>query len=197
MLNSEELDYSESITHPFRREEFLSTRLLARRLAAELGYDPFRFRIIKDERGKPYGESEQERIHLSIAHSKEYVLCGISPGKDLGIDMEPAGREVSEALGNRILHPSEEQALDLNLNGYGEGEDTSTGAEEGMTLVRLWTLKEALVKLEGSGLRTNLNELRTVRHSEVEFEGIFNNDKRAKICSFQHQDYWIAVAYYQ
>ncbi len=158
--------------------EYISTRFLVKKLAEQLGYDPHTFSILKDELGKPYGEANKLKLFLSIAHTNKLVICGISEEMDMGIDIEPADRSVNEKVADRILHPDEPQ-----------------GVRE-LDLVRLWTIKEALVKLEGRGLRTNLNEVLVSGGDNQLFHGRFNNDKRAKICSFRHQNHWISVAYF-
>ncbi len=177
-LITEEADELELISHKGRRGEFVSSRLLLRKLASEMGYDPSGFKIVKDQYGKPFGEVGGKKLNLSIAHSESEVVCGISETTPIGVDLEPAERPVEERLARRIGHREEEGLL------------------KEIELIRLWTIKEAMVKLEGSGLRTNLNELRVEQIGEAEFSGRFNNDKSARICSFQHAGHWISIAYF-
>lgn len=177
-LIPEEAEELNLIRHEGRRGEFVSSRLLLRKLAGEMGYDPSGFKIVKDEYGKPFGQAGDTKLNLSIAHSESEVVCGISDTTAIGVDLEPEERPVEDRLARRIAHPEEEELL------------------KDVRLIRLWTIKEAMVKLEGSGLRTNLNELRVARIGETEFSGRFNNDKSARICSFQHAGHWISIAYF-
>lgn len=179
ILGEEEIVEFKAIKSRNRKSEYINTRHLVRALASKFGYLDSDFRIKKDEMGKPYAETENKHLHLSIAHSSHYVICGLSESEDLGIDLEPTDRKVHAGLENRIFHPDEEEVIRL------------------MPLIRVWTIKEALVKLHGGGLRTNLNDLLLKKISENEFSTIFNNDKSARICSFQHNEHWVSVAYYE
>lgn len=179
ILDEEELVEYERITSKDRKSEFISTRQLVKVLSAQMGYLDSGFYIKKDRLGKPYGIADGEHIFLSIAHSSKYIVCGLSESRELGVDLEPVDREVQEGLKRRILHPEENAEL------------------KNLDLIQVWTIKEALVKLEGGGLRTNLNDVLVSKLDETEFSGRFNDDKTARICSFQHNEHWISVAYYQ
>lgn len=177
LSETERKDYG-SFTNRRRREEYLSTRSLIGELLDSIGLDRSIFEIHKDGFGKPFGIYNNSRYNLSLAHSDEKVICGISPDVPIGIDLEPVGRKVSERLRERMLHAEERDHFRKE------------------SPVRIWTLKEAMVKLEGKGLRTNLNRIIIKPEDEFEFKGIFDDDKTARICSFTHGGYWIAVAHY-
>lgn len=177
MLDKEEMKEFEKISNSRRRSEFLSTRQLVYGMAEKFGWTELGFKIRKEPMGKPYAEVQGDRIYLSIAHCTGNVLCGISGDRDLGVDVEPVARKVHEGLGKRILHPNEKKDI------------------TGLDLIRIWTMKEAMVKLEGKGLRTNLNELLLSRVNDTFFKGRFNNDKIARICSFNYDERWISLAY--
>ncbi|MDX1637590.1 MAG: 4'-phosphopantetheinyl transferase superfamily protein [Balneolaceae bacterium] len=177
-LNPEERTEFDQLTSEQRKNEFLSSRKLLGETIAAIGLDDDSFRLKKDSYGKPYGVSENRTFHVSIAHSRTCVVCGISGSHDIGIDIEPLARQVSERVRERIRHPQEHETLQTE------------------PLIRLWTLKEALVKLEGRGLRTNLNRIRLHKHGRHTFSGIFDDEKSARICSFTYGNHWIAVAFY-
>ncbi|MGK7392881.1 MAG: 4'-phosphopantetheinyl transferase family protein [Candidatus Cyclobacteriaceae bacterium M2_1C_046] len=179
ILEEEEIVEYKAIKNKNRKSEFINTRHLVKSLADKFGLLDSDFRIKKDDMGKPYGETHNEHIYLSIAHSSHYIICGLSESRDLGIDLEPVDRKVHEGLKSRIFHPDEEDEIRT------------------MELIRVWTIKESLVKLYGCGLRTNLNDLQLIKVNESEFSAIFNNDKSARICSFQHNEHWVSVAYYK
>lgn len=161
-----------------RRREYRISRVLIRMLAETAGLDAGRLQIRREEGGKPFGRWEGRRIHLSVSHTPEKVICALSGENDIGIDMEFAGRDTAEGLRERMLHSGERELL------------------EAMETIRIWTLKEALLKLDGRGLGTNMNKVRITGGENGSFEARFNNEIRAKICSFRHEDYWIALAHY-
>ncbi len=182
-------DYSpEILTHPEtdewngfkdadRRQEYLATRWLIRQMVQHLKLSPEDFSLHKDELGKPYGTCQGAEYHISIAHTSRQVICGISEGMELGVDVEPMKRRVPDRLRERILNQAEQVLL----------------AEE--QTIRIWTLKEALVKLQGTGMRTNLHDCTINAADGAIFSATFNNDNRAKICSFTHHKNWFAVAW--
>lgn len=178
-LQSEELEEFLKLKNDNRQQEFLSTRKLLRTVWNDLKDTDHDLTILKDEYGKPYGQYSSQKMYLSLAHSGQQLLGGISEKRDIGIDLEPADREVNPHLGKRMYHTKETEAV------------------RSLPLIRLWTIKESLVKLYGGGLRTNLNDVEVTRQSEHEFTGRFDNDKTAIICSFQHDEHWLSVAYYQ
>lgn len=178
-LAEDERKFFQALTNSRRQKEFVSARMLARKLGKKLGFDLQKFWVRKDKLGKPFGIIEDRHIYLSLAHTFQKILCGISEERDIGVDLEPADRFVNGRLGRRIYHPEESEEI------------------RNMALIRLWTIKEALVKLYGGGLRTNLKDVYVQRQHGNKFLGRFDNGKSAIICSFQQEQHWIAVSYYQ
>lgn len=176
ILSEQEQQEYDEIKNARRRTEFLVTRHLIHAMAEKFGLESD-FAIQKDPMGKPYAEVGEQHIFLSIAHCTGNVVCGISESMDLGVDVEPVERQVHEDLGDRIFHPQERNDV------------------TGLEMIRVWTMKEAMVKLQGKGLRTNLNELLLQRIDDALFAGIFNDDKSARICSFDYDGHWISLAY--
>ena len=178
VLDESEREEYEVIKNDRRRNEFFSTRYLVKSLANKFGLLEKGFTIKKDAMGKPFGEAGEQYVFLSIAHCHREVMCGLSESRDIGVDLEPVDRQVHEGLGSRIYHPEEhEQVRELDL-------------------IRVWTIKEALVKLDGKGLRTNLNELLLSWNDENDFSCRINDEKSARICSFEYDDHWVSVAFY-
>ncbi|HKK47111.1 MAG TPA: 4'-phosphopantetheinyl transferase superfamily protein [Balneolaceae bacterium] len=177
-LQHHEVEELHAFANERRKREYLSSRILIKQLASEWSEPGDEFEILKDALGRPYGMHQSDRYFVSIAHTGNKVFCGISPEAAIGVDAEPVDRLIHERLKRRIVHPGETDEL-LSLE-----------------TIRLWTIKEAFIKLEGQGLRLNMNQVE-VRVSEPDFFVEINNDKRAKICSFQYKDHWLAIAYYQ
>jgi phosphopantetheinyl transferase len=177
VLTAEEEAACDTFKDERREDEYIATQRLVQYIIQDMDMNPDRFILKKDALGKPFGLYDEELYHVSIAHTNDRVLCAASSTIPVGVDMEPESRKVVPELRNRILNETERPLF--------EREET----------LRLWTIKEALVKWQGSGLRTNLNEwtIQSVRNSLL--TAIFDNDKRANICSFNHQGYWLAVAW--
>ncbi|TYP95376.1 Phosphopantetheinyl transferase [Fodinibius salinus] len=165
-------------TNVRRQREFVTSRLLLKKMAHQSLPVQDDIQIRKDELGQPFAVCGDEQYFVSIAHTRQHVFCGITVSKPIGIDLEPVERKVPSKLSKRISHPNESQAINE------------------IPTVQLWTIKEAYIKLRGEGLRMNMNEV-CIQPSGAHFEAQLNNDKRAKICSFQSENNWVAVAHYQ
>ncbi|MFF1605698.1 4'-phosphopantetheinyl transferase family protein [Streptomyces mirabilis] len=92
--------------------------------------------------GRPHlrGLAEAE---VSLAHTDELIVVGISRSGPIGVDAEPVARRPSFEL----LHPyvcTPDEAAELAVL----GED-----ERALRLLHLWTLKEAYTKALGHGMR--------------------------------------------
>lgn len=177
-LNDDEIAELEMLKNEKRKREFLTSRLLIKQLNREMGLDPLQFRVDKNNLGQPFGYYQNLQYDISIAHTDDFVLCGIALNFELGVDLEPLNRGVPDKLLSRILH-----------------QDELPGLEE-VPPIQLWTMKEALIKLQGMGLRMNMKDLQVKPDSGEQYYVDFNNDKTAKICSFQSNNHWISIAYY-
>lgn len=176
-LNEKELQEQESFQNHKRQREFITSRLLLKEMAQEWSLPVDNFIIEKNELGNPFAKVAGREYEVSIAHTNDAVFCGLSDGPPIGVDLEPTNRKVSKQLRHRMMHPTEQQ----------EELDLST--------VRLWTIKEAYIKLRGQGLRLNMNDV-YIQPEGDHFVVKLNNDKKAKICSFEYQNNWLAIAFY-
>jgi 4'-phosphopantetheinyl transferase len=177
-LNETDKKELDSFTNVLRQQEYVTSRLLLKEMAKQMGINVAAFAVQKDELGRPYGRTNDKQFCVSIAHTDEMVFCGLTRDTSIGVDLEPVDRKVPEKLKQRILHPGEEVLFSR------------------LETIRIWTIKEAYIKLRGKGLRLNMNKVHLEQDGDHFFVEI-NNDKRAKICSFQAHSNWLAIAYYQ
>jgi phosphopantetheinyl transferase len=116
------------LSHPLKRLEFVTGRVLAKVLLEELGYT---FNgVAKDAYGKPFYKSSN--VHLSLSHSFPYVAALADTSKSVGIDVEQVKPKL-QRVAPRILHPSEL----LHAN------------NDATKLCVYWCAKETLVKVHG------------------------------------------------
>jgi phosphopantetheinyl transferase len=130
MLN-QVIDYesiSETITHPQKRLEFITGRVLARNLLEALGR-PFEG-VVKDVFGKPFFKNYT--FQLSLSHSYPYVAALTDVNQSVGIDLEQVKKKLLK-IGPRVLHSSEQ---------------ADAGRDETKHCI-YWCAKEALVKIYG------------------------------------------------
>ena len=83
-------------------------------------------------------------LHFNLSHCKQAIACVLSE-RPVGVDVESIGR-YSESLARHVLSP-EEFAL------------VSSAPDPQIPFTRLWTQKEAVVKLTGRGIDDDLPNL--------------------------------------
>ena len=84
------------------------------------------------------------QLYFNLSHCKQAIACVISE-RPVGVDVESIGR-YSESLARHVLSP-EEFAL------------VSSAPDPQIPFTRLWTQKEAVVKLTGRGIDDDLPNL--------------------------------------
>lgn len=163
ILSEREGAFYQTLRFPKRRTEWLGGRFALKMLVAQLLQitDLREIEVLPHPDGKPILSVRGEQSHLafSITHSHGYAVAAIcSTYKLIGIDLERIEKRI-DAWAKDFFHSSE-------LTGEGE-----------RFLTSLWTQKEALVKLLGTGLSLNSYDVRCVQKNPQFFneaERIYN-----------------------
>lgn len=87
--------------------------------------------------GRPY--FRDNHCYFSISHTQRHAFCVIAD-EPIGIDAEEADRPVNLRVANRILSPEEMAQF-------------AEAADKPRALLTFWVLKEAFLKLRGTGLQ--------------------------------------------
>ncbi len=151
-----ELDFYNALKIQKRKTEWLGGRFaLKKLLAAHTGRALTGFAILAPGGvGKPVVTAAGEEINLpfSITHSNGFAVAAIAPdAKYIGIDLEKIAPRIT-AWKDSFFRPAELAQQDDEF------------------LTRLWTQKEAVVKLLGAGLTINTQDVRIVGGS-AQFSG--------------------------
>ncbi len=93
--------------------------------------------FLYNEHGKP---SIEGGPHFSISHCKEGIAVAVDE-KPIGIDIE-AIRHADEELIKRTMNEAERELVN----------DGMSALERDRAFIRLWTQKEAVVKMQGTGI---------------------------------------------
>lgn len=123
-----------------RRDCTLSYMLLCQALEEEYGITEKPTFVIGGH-GKP-SLLEYPHIHFNLSHCAKAIACAVAD-RPVGIDVESTERKISDALIRHTMSPQEQEEM--------EGDH--------VRFFHLWTQKEALVKLRGTGLQDNLHDL--------------------------------------
>ena len=148
VLNAAELAFYKTLKLPKRKTEWLGGRLaLKKLLCAYVGGALMDFTILAQNGvGKPTitAGGKALKIPFSLTHSNGFAVAALAPDVQvIGIDLEVIAPRIS-AWKADFFDPAE------------------LAREDDEFLTRLWTQKEALVKLLGSGLTINSLDVRVV-----------------------------------
>lgn len=146
MLSTEEINRYRAFKGA-RKSEFVASRLLLRYLLVRhFRLRPDRVRIASTEHGKPFLQNDAA-IKFNISHSSGLIAIAVTATDEIGIDVEkiqmmPLSSEVMDI----VLTAGERQYL-----------ASLTDTDQLKAFYRLFTLKEALIKAVGLGLKIPLN----------------------------------------
>jgi 4'-phosphopantetheinyl transferase len=145
LLSNEERAHADKFQSGPARAEFVIGRSGIRRAAAiYTGSHPRDLVISTSPSGKP--SFANAAIHFNLSHSGGIVVAAFS-GSPVGIDIEPRGRRRDiVGIAERFFHPAEAEVIR-----HSPDEDQ---------FLRLWTGKEAMLKLSGEGISGGLAEAR-------------------------------------
>lgn len=125
-----------------RKQSAAAYRLLQQALQQEYGITiPPEFQY--EEGGKPI-LSGYPTIHFNLSHCKEAAVCAVS-SEPIGIDVESI-RSYNPSLARYTMNEDEVAAI-------------TQSTHPDRSFIRLWTQKEALVKLSGTGICCDLKKL--------------------------------------
>lgn len=133
-----------------QRECVLAYLLLKRALKEEYGIDSnplFGY----GPHGKPF-LIDHPGIHFSLSHCREAVACAVSSAP-VGVDVESV-KEYRESLINYTMNSR-------------EAEQIATAERPDIEFTRLWTMKEAVAKLSGTGITNDIKDLLTLNPNIV------------------------------
>jgi 4'-phosphopantetheinyl transferase len=129
------------------RHEYLITRTLVRTALSQYhSMAPGTWRFQSNEYGKPNTYPDCG-LRFNLSNSPGIVVCLISKGPEMGVDVEPFERaeEIAELAPEVFSQPELAQLAALS------------NRERLDRVLSLWTLKEAFVKAMGTGLSQSMN----------------------------------------
>lgn len=155
ILGAKESAFFKTLRFPKRRTEWLGGRLALKDLVQQAtGAAKKEIEILPQTSGKPllFVGGKPSSLAFSITHSHGFAVAGLAEvGTFLGIDLEKIAHRI-DAWAKDFFHPTE-----------------LTGTDDTF-LTALWTQKEALVKVLGTGLSLNSYDVRCV-NGRAEFYG--------------------------
>jgi phosphopantetheinyl transferase len=129
----------------------------------------------KYESGKPYLLVNNRYNGMSVSHTGSTYFFGVNVEGEIGVDIESSKRTTHHKLRDRILHHCENWDSDVET-------------------IQIWTIKEAILKLIGTGLRTNMNKICVKRLSPINFHATHDMIS-ISVVSLKINGYWISIAW--
>lgn len=148
------------------------------RKLAEIALSVDSLQLVTKKNEKPRAFFGLSEYSVSFSHTRRTIAGAISASFNVGCDLESSERKVSESLVKRMMSPNEKEGL------YREN-----------PAVRIWTCKEAVLKMTGTGLRKPMAGVTLSQESGELFTAEIDDAFLAKICSFQYRGHWIAVCF--
>ena len=151
ILSPEEVLHASLLHFPSDRARYLSAHAGVRQLlACALSTSPEALVIERSAAGKPFLASAP--LHFNLSHSGVFASVAISTQVEVGVDIEQRNTAaVTDDLLRQFLSPPEHRWL-----------DHLPAEERADTFFTFWTLKEALIKAEGSGVSHPMHEINTL-----------------------------------
>jgi 4'-phosphopantetheinyl transferase len=145
LLSNEERDRAARFLSTVARQRFVAGRVALRTLLAHYtGVAASALRLVIGVQGKPALASPQTDppLYFNLSHSDDLVVLVFAAGRTVGIDVEHAAPLSDlEAVAQRFFAHGEVAAL-----------AALPPAERTLVFYRIWTRKEAWIKLHGGGL---------------------------------------------
>ncbi len=110
------------------------------------------------EHGKPFIVGHPD-IHFNLSHCREAAICAIAD-RPVGVDIESI-REYKDTLAHYTMNDEELAHITLSPDPAKE-------------FIRFWTMKEAVLKLSGDGIR---NDMKTVLTGSENMETVVNEQQ--------------------
>jgi 4'-phosphopantetheinyl transferase len=149
LLSEDERARLQTFRSERRRCEYLTTRVLVRTaLSHYYPLAPEAWRFQTNVYGKPAVDIECG-LRFNLSNSHRLVACLISKGVEVGIDVEPYEHAEEIASLTPFAFSAQEQAQLEEL----------PGPERLKRALSLWTLKEAYLKAEGTGISLPMNKI--------------------------------------
>ncbi len=127
------------------RQLFLGAEVLLNVSLQRAGIEiPLPAKYKRNKHGKPYLEDRQG-IYMNWSHSGDYVICAVAD-REVGIDLQYAGKEPKESLVRKLLQPDE-------LHFY----ENEPKLERQRLFYEYWAVKESFLKALGTGFATPLD----------------------------------------
>jgi 4'-phosphopantetheinyl transferase len=144
-LSDDEVARAARFFQPADAMRFVVARALARTLLSRYApVAPRDWPLVIDEHGRPeldHRPAGALDLRFNVSHTDGVVACGVTVGREIGVDVECTDRRLLHDVPERFFSPRE--VADLRAR---------PEADQPVVFFDYWTLKEAYIKARGLGL---------------------------------------------
>ena len=141
LVNGQRREEALGYKHLFGQYTCLKSWLMLQELTKQLGINDLEFEF--NEHGKPYLIRYPD-VHFNISHCKNGIAVAVD-NAPVGIDIE-SFRKVDDTLIHKTMNEAEQRQIFSAENPIER-------------FIALWTQKEAVLKLRGTGISTDLHQV--------------------------------------
>lgn len=135
------------VTAELRQRYVVCRGALRELLASEIKTTPEKLVLDYQQWGKPILRKPRSPVRFNVSHSAAWGLIGLAYS-EIGVDIEiPQSRTNHRAIASQVLHPQE---AEINA--------TLPPRDFAENIMRLWVVKEALLKALGLGIAEGLQQ---------------------------------------
>lgn len=156
LLSDDERSRMHNFHYERHRQLYLITRALVRTSLSEYAdVEPAEWRFEKNNYGKPFISHPSARpglqptLQFNISHTAGIIVCAITSGKEVGVDVEDRQRSTRAAFSSLFSYFSPAEIAEL--------EALSPDLQK-HRFFEHWTLKEAYIKARGAGFAIPLHQ---------------------------------------
>ena len=173
LLSTDERERMARLVFDRDRRAFVFTRALVRTMLSRYAaVAPTDWRFVENVHGRPEilaRPTGTPDLRFNISHTDGLIACAVTIGREVGVDVEHIGRQVTHDIAGRFF--AAEEVTDLRA---------LPPDDQQRIFFDYWTLKEAYIKARGFGLALPLGEfafkLRPPEPPAITFEPSLHDD---------------------
>ncbi len=172
LLSDDEKERALRFKFENHRKRFTITRAMLRKtLSYYLGINATELEFSISIHGKPYLSSNPLKFEFNVSHSNDCAIIGVCQFKPIGVDIENVKQDYNDGVAKRMFNAIEYSTL-----------NSLHKDKKVKNFYRIWSKKEAIVKLFGGSIFEDLKEYSiadkfsqniTIKNNEITIEEIF------------------------
>jgi len=147
LLSTEELARANKFHFFQHTERFIIAHAMLRKiLSLYTSIAPEKIQFNIQQNAKPELANTKKIIQFNLSHTADEILIGVTPKHKIGVDIEIMRSNINLSIADRYFTVAEKEILQQAIN----------TTEKNKIFFKIWTGKEAILKMTGEGIYGNL-----------------------------------------